>query len=492
MKLLTSTLVLGALLAGSTFAAAQPTTQQAVAEYDRENYEEALAMLQSARQDEGGSALNDYYTGLALKQTGDEAGAVASLTAALQGPQPKKDAVVDLVSLLINLDRTEDAWKWVTWAEREQVRPKDMAYLKGLLQFKQRNYPEAIAAFEAARTGAPEVEQQVDLQIALAYARDGKTTKARENLKAIVTRYPGSDAATFASEYDQRISTLVPPKPWHLYAGIGYLYDDNVTLKSRVPGGSFDTRKREDSGITEHLRLEYDTPLDEQWSANLQYALQNNNYFRRHEYDMLVHGLTATLINRNENGMLALPFNLSHATLDYHNYSLQASLKPTFTVPFSQRQLGQLSLGYTYRDMFDGDDNGPANDRTASIVNLQLGYIFLFAEGRGLLNLRSEGFHEGARGEEWRNNGLRIGADLLAPLTDSTKLILTAESTWQDYTDSSSDREDTTLLASATLNQRITPNIYVNLQYFYTREISNVALYDYRRNVVMTGIEFRY
>lgn len=109
MKLLTSTLVLGALLAGSTFAAAQPTTQQAVAEYDRENYEEALAMLQSARQDEGGSALNDYYTGLALKQTGDEAGAVASLTAALQGPQPKKDAVVDLVSLLINLDRTEDA-----------------------------------------------------------------------------------------------------------------------------------------------------------------------------------------------------------------------------------------------------------------------------------------------------------------------------------------------------------------------------------------------
>jgi len=85
--------------------------------------------------------------------------------------------VVDLVALLINLDRTEDAWKWVTWAEQEQVRPKDMAYLKGLLQFKQRNYPEAIAAFEAARTGAPEVEQQVDLQIALAYARDGKTTR---------------------------------------------------------------------------------------------------------------------------------------------------------------------------------------------------------------------------------------------------------------------------------------------------------------------------
>ena len=492
MKLLVSAMVSCVLMLSVTAGAAPATTQQAVVAFGQENYEEALVLLAAAREQEGRTALNDFYTGLSQKQTGDYGAAVASLTAALQAPQPQKEAVVDLVALLINLDRTEAAWQWVTWAEQEQVRPKDMAYLKGLLQFKQRNYPESIVAFEAARTGSAEVDQQVDLQIALAYARDGKTAKARENLKAIVTRYPGTDAASFASEYDQRISTLVPPKPWNLYAGISYLYDDNVTLKSRVAGGSFDTRKRQDSGISEHLRLEYDTPLSEQWSANLQYALQNNNYFRRDEYDMLVHGLTATLINRNENGMLALPLNLTHATLDYENYSFQVSLKPTFTAQLSQRQLGQLSLGYTYRDMFNGDENGPADDRTASIVNLQLGYIFLFAEGRGMLNLRGEGFYEGARGEEWRNNGLRIGADLLAPLTDSTKLILTTESTWQNYPDNSSDREDTVLMASATLNQRITPNLYLNLQYFYTREISNVDLYDYRRNVVMTGIEFRY
>jgi len=225
--------------------------------------------------------------------------------------------------------------------------------------------------------------------------------------------------------------------------------------------------------------------------CNLQYALQNNNYMRLHDYSMLVHGLTTSLIGRSENGLLALPLNLSHTTLDYRDYSFQVSFKPTLTAIFNSRNLAQLSLGYTYRDMLQ--NNGlPANDRTANIFNLQAGYIFLFADGRGVVNLRGEGFYENTTGNEWRNRGARAGVDLLAPLSASTKLILTAEGCRQEYLDSSSGRRDTTLVASATLNQQLTTHLYLNLQYYFTRAFSNVDLYEYQRNVITTGVELRF
>lgn len=471
--------------------AAPSATQQAIAEYNQENYEEALQMLTSARQVEGETALNRYYTGLCQKQTGDLAGAVASLKAALQAQPPVQDAAVELVALLINLEQLADAWQWVEWAEKEQVRPRDVAYLKGVLLAKQKRYHEAVVSFQNARTGLAETDQQIDLQIALAYAQSGKTRDARDSLKAIVTRYPGTEAADFAAEYDQRISTAAPHKRWNIYAGISYLYDDNATLKSRESGASSDTRDQRDSAVSEYLRLEYDTPLAGQWSANLQYALQNNNYMRLHDYSMLVHGLTTSLIGRSENGLLALPLNLSHTTLDYRDYSFQVSFKPTLTALFNSRNLAQLSLGYTHRDMLQ--NNGlPGNDRTANIFNLQAGYIYLFADGRGLVNLRGEGFYENTTGNEWRNRGARAGVDLLAPLSAGTKLILTAEGCRQEYLDSSSGRRDTTLVASATLNQQLTTHLYLNLQYYFTRAFSNVDLYDYQRNVITTGVELRF
>lgn len=471
---------------------AASSTQQAIAEYNRENYEEALDMLAEARQSEGKSPLNDYYTGLSQKQTGDYSGAVNSLRSSLEGQRPyQPDAAIELIALLINLDQLEEAQTWVDWATKEQVKPKEIAYLKGLLLIKQKRYSDAVISLQAAKTGNAETDQQIEMQIAVALAQDGKTKEASDSLKAIVTRYPGTDAAAFASEYDQRISTAAIVKRWNLYAGVSYLYDDNVTLKSKVASAVADPRNQHDGGITENLRLEYDLPIADKWSTNFQYALQNNNYLRLHDYDMLVNGLTVNFINRNDFGLLALPLNITHTALDYRNYSLQMSFKPTATAIFSSTQLGQLSIGYSYRDMLQKDYSADEN-RTASIFNMQTGYIYLFADGRGMFNLRGEGFYENTDGKEWRNWGGRLGSDLLIPVAKGTKLILTAEGAWQDYSVSSTNRHDTTVTASASINQQLTTNLYLNLQYYYTRALSNVDLYDYQRNVIMSGVELRF
>ncbi|OGW39134.1 MAG: hypothetical protein A2X79_00480 [Desulfuromonadaceae bacterium GWB2_53_15] len=470
---------------------ATPATQNAVIEYNRENYEEALALLEQARQGGDSSALNSYYSGLCRKQTGDDGGAAENFKEALKGPSPEKDAAAELVAVLVNLERFDEAMTWVAWAEKEQVKPQEIAYLKGLILSQQKRYPEARAAFNAAKTGSAEPDQQTDFQIALTLAQEGKKQEARESLRAIVTRYPGTDVATFAQEYEQRMSAAGTAKLWNVFAGINYQYDDNVLLKSKVPQANAITRNERSGGISENLRIEYNGEQTSAWSANLQYALQNNNYFRISDYNMLSHALTFSPIHRNEAVIVALPLNVTHTTLDYASYSFQYSFKPSATFVFTPHNLGQLSFGYSRRNMFQ-EPVTPENDRDANIFNAQAGYIFLYGNGQGMFNLRGEAFYEDTTGSDWRNLGGRAGLDLLIPVTQSTKLILTAEGTWQDYLDSIALRKDTIVNASATVNQKLYRNLYLNLQYYYSRALSNVDFYDCQRNVISSGFELRF
>lgn len=480
-----------AAVAPGQAASDDATTQRAIIEYKRENYEEALQLLMEARKTEGRTTLSDYYTGLCQKQTGSYADAVESLTSAAQGKPPVKDAAVELVAALLNLERPDDAMKWVAWAERERVRPREIAYLKGLMLVKDRRFDEALVSFSAARSGSPETDRQIDLQIAMVYAHQGKTEEARQSLKAIVTRYPGTDVAEFAAEYEQRISTALSAKRWSLFAGVNYLYDDNVTAVPTLRGATGDARNEKNSAVSENLRFEYDAPLGGRWAGNLQYSIQNTNYTRLREFNMLAQGVTLGAVHRDDTLLTSLPVNVTHTTLQYRNYSLQASFRPTGTIVFAPQHLGQVSLGYTRREMYQ-NSGGPENNRNADIYNGQLAYIFLFADGQGMLNLRSEVFYEDTAGFEWRNLGGRAGADTLLPLSGRTRLILTAEGTWQDYRENSSLRKDTIVVGSATVNQRLSDHFFLNLQYSYTRAMSNIDLFDYQRNLISSGIELRF
>ncbi|HEY4744553.1 MAG TPA: tetratricopeptide repeat protein [Desulfuromonadaceae bacterium] len=463
-------------------------TQRAIVQYRLENYEEALQILTQLRER---TPLSDYYTGLCQKETGNYGDAVGNFTSAVRAKPPVKDAALDLVWALNTLDRPDQALEWVAWAEKEQVKPHEIAFLKGQLLVKKQRYDEALVAFNDARTGAPETDQQVDLQIAIVYALQGKNKEASQSLKAIVTRYPGTDAAQFASEYDQRITEAAAARKWHLFAGVNYFYDDNASAVPVARSATTAPGNEKNSGFNESLRFEYDTSLGGRWAGNLQYSLQNSNYTRLHEFNTLAHGLTLTAIHRDDILLTSLPVNISQSTLDYNNYSLQVSFRPTATILFSPQHLGQVTAGYTRREMYQNAP-GPQNNRDADIYNGQASYVFLFDEGQGMLNLRYELFYEDTAGNEWRNLGNRLGMDGLVPLSTRTKLIFSLEGTWQDYHDSVEGRKDTIFIGSATVNQHLMSNLYFNLQYSYTRALSNVDLYDYQRNVVATGFELRF
>jgi hypothetical protein len=466
-------------------------TREGIDEYRNENYEEALVQLAQGRATEGPTPQNAYYSGLAAMQTGDYLAAAENLRAALQPPEPIPEAVPELISVLNSLEQLDEALDWVSWAERRNFSPKVIALLKGQILAKQKKYADAINSFNMSKTGDLEQDQQLGILIAAAHVGNSDYKAAKDALAAVIGRNPNSDAATYAKEYDQQLNTAGKARPWNLFFGVNYQYDDNVLLKPFDNNAAIDTRNGHDSAFIENLRFEYDAPLSAAWTANVQYFLQNSDYVKLTDKNLLSHGLSLNSIHHSESLITALPVSLIHTALDYHNYSLQFSFKPTETILFAPTHIGQLSVGYTRREMLE-EQTSADNDLTADTVNGSANYIYLYAEGQGMLNLRYEIAYEGTRGANWRNITNRIGADLLAPVSKCTKVVFSAESAWQDYYDNDAQRNDTTVSVSMAVNQKLSDTLFLNLQYNYSRAFSNVAAFDYQRNVITSGIELRF
>ena len=68
--------------------------------------------------------------------------------------------------------------------------PAPIAFLKGLVLLKEGMTKEAILAFEKAKQLDASLSQTADLQISIAYAKERRFGKARENLKTIISDGP--------------------------------------------------------------------------------------------------------------------------------------------------------------------------------------------------------------------------------------------------------------------------------------------------------------
>jgi hypothetical protein len=85
---------------------------------------------------------------------------------------------------------------------------------------------------------------------------------------------------------------------------------------------------------------------------------------------------------------------------------------------------------------------------------------------------------------------------LIPELFRKTDLILSGDIFLQDYKNTHTvfgkKREDKSYTASATFLITLLKGLYLNLQYTFNRDDSNVAVYDYNRNIYTVGFEYRF
>ena len=192
---------------------------------------------------------------------------------------------------------------------------------------------------------------------------------------------------------------------------------------------------------------------------------------------------------------VTLPVSLNYVLLHNKQYMGVITIKPTYSAMLPFGGIGQVSAGYGKRDMF-----APAlmNDerRDGDIYTMSAGYIYPLFQGRGMASFKYEYSVEDTDGRNWESKADRINLGILLPLRYNLHLTFSGDVFINKYDNVHSAfdvrREDKIYSGSAGVTHELFKGLNLNLQYSQTRSDSNIAVYDYKRNVYMAGLEYNF
>jgi tetratricopeptide (TPR) repeat protein len=473
-----------------------PILEKGIAEYRAENFEEAVALFNKVREQEPENGLVYFYLGLINKQVGNLPEAARNLKESLGTSPPVLDAYAELIDALYNMNQIKEAREWLVKAEAVGHEPAKIAFLKGLIALKEEKNREAVSAFNQAKKMDPSLTQAADFQIAVALVQDRRLIEARDSLRAVLARDPASELAAVAKEYEGALGkTLADYKAWRFTVGLGVQYDTNVVLKPSgdVPGVLISNDN--DGSVTNSFRVDYSPLLRGPWFFSGQYSFNANTYFNLRSFNMQIQSVSLNPGYLFPTGSISLPLNYNYVWLKECPYMSLGGAKPTLTlIPFPGHS-SQLSLGYAKRAMQQGSLS-PDEDRDASLYSGSWSYIYPFWEGRGFTNFKYEITKDNTQGKNWENLGNRFSLGLLLPLHTKINFIISGDLSLQDYTSTHSvfgvKRTDKIYTGSALISWQVWPQLTFNLQYTYTQANSNIAIYDYTRNLTSLECEYRF
>jgi len=471
-----------------------------IEEYKDENFEEALEILIKSRKEDPTSSMAAFYLGLTYKQLMNYKDAASNFRDAVTLKPSVKEAVVELIEVLYNLGELQEAKKWLDIAERGNIKPAQTAFLKGLILLKEDNNLEAIKEFEKSKEIDKTLTQAADFQIGIAYVKEKKLSEAKEKFRAIAIVSPESGLGAFAREYEDAITKrLALEKEWRFTAGLAYQYDDNVILKpgleiTGLPEG-------EDWAAIATFSAGYAPRLSGPWALETQYSFYANRHRKIETDDIMSHTLTIAPGYNFKNASLNLFLNYNYTWVNDQRYLNEISASPLLNIALGGNHIGQLSVGYSKREFIwtetpEGFPIQADEDRDSDLFNASAGWIYLFSEGQGFLNLRYEVSTENTDGTNWSYVGNRGSANILVPILENLKLNVSGEVYLQNYRNVHTifdiKREDKIYTASGVLSYEFYKGASFLLQYAHIRDDSNIAIYDYKRNIYTTGIEYRF
>ncbi|CAB5083627.1 hypothetical protein D3OALGB2SA_789 [Olavius algarvensis associated proteobacterium Delta 3] len=480
---------------------------EGIQEYQRENFEEAIKILEKARQEAPESSTAAFFLGLAYKQVLDFTRAAIHLKDAVQMPPRIKEALVELIEVLVRINTKEslaEAARWIAVAKDQNIAPAKVAFLEGLVLQQEGDNDGAVTAFRRAMELDPSYTQSARIQIAMSHIRAQELKKAKTVLQAAITEDPTTDLAGFARRYVDLVEDrMFLTRPVRITLGIYPQYDDNVILNP------LDTSIDPVFGITNEEsyltrvsgRIDYiPTFKDSPWLFNLSYSFLGSFYDKFHDtHDSLINSLS--LFPGYNFGRVALniPIHYSHVIVRQPSWDpyVESFSGPLLRVVAAQRHLLE-AYGAYHMDDFKFDPLAPEEDRTSQGFRGYLSWIWTYTRN-GFFNLRYDVFDFNANGDHWDRVGNRISVNLIHPITPKLRFLATGEGYYENFTNervfapsAGTKRSDSIYRYSLGLSWNFWNGMSLVPQYFFTKANSNINLYTYDRSIYSVGIEYRF
>lgn len=510
------------LLFSLAFAAERSTLQQGIDQYQQENYEEAIEIFSQVRRQEPASSQAAFFLGMAYKQVLDYQKAAVHLRDAATLAPPVKEALIDLIDTLYQIDRLDEAKKWIETAESVGASPPRVAFLKGMIYAKENNNQEAITAFEKSKQLEPALSQAADFQIGIIHIKERKLEQAKVRFHAIILQDPLSDLAGFARQYQAMVEERIyQERPLRLTVGVMGGYDTNIVSKPLESSSAGEITDEKGEYLSSTVRLDYLPKLEGPWLFNAQYSAASTVYsIHTHSHDSLANSFSVA--PGYNFGRIALNLNASYTHVllrtdpdlvpdpdsspGYKRYLDYISVGPALRYFVNQENILEVFIGYDKKNYHNQKVFVADDERDTVGLREYISWIWLFKED-AFLNLRYDFANEHADGRKWDNNGHRITLNLSLPLLSEERskrfgpltLQLTGSAYFQKYNYEidfgplgKETRRDKVYTGSAGLTWRFWKYASLIAQYTRTESDSNISIYEYNRDQYAAGFEFRY
>ncbi|MDI6760279.1 MAG: tetratricopeptide repeat protein [Candidatus Brocadiaceae bacterium] len=462
------------------------------------NYEKALEELQKAEIYLPEDPDIPFFIGLAYLYIVRPEDAVPYLQSTIEKDPMYWDAYFQLGTALCTLERFEEALDPLEKVYKVQPQREDLGCLLGMACYRVGRYEEALKYLETG-VSSDRMRDVVAMYTGLAREKVGKRKESRLGFSDLYTLDPTSVLAEPARRlFDVLRMEEVVVRPYRFSATFRAMYDDNVRLipTENVFGVG---HPKPSFGQSVFLKGEYSLLKRPKYEINANYGFYQTIYNSDRKFDVQDHIPGLSFIYRGEIGPIGisprLDYSFDYVLLDYRWFQSRHTARPSLTLTEGPHFMTLLSFTFEGKDYSTRPDFR-ADNRDGVNYNAGLTQFLRTADGKHYIKFGYYRDWERTIGDNWDYdaNQLLGGAQVTLP----KRVQLSADYSWErrrhrnDNIFFGKHRKDTERVISASLSRDFGDHITVFGEYLRRRSSSNLALFDYEKNIYSLGISYRY
>ncbi|WP_447969170.1 tetratricopeptide repeat protein [Nitrospira sp. M1] len=509
---------------------------EATMAYDAKEYQKTLELLTQAHERDPQNARVLYYLGLTHLALNQPEIAQQKLEAARQLKPDDLYIRYQLGMAYFAQHQYDEAEPLLFDAYEEQPGLESLGYCVGFLHYREKDYDEALAAFNTETSKDPNIQQLTMFYSGLASGVLGLPEQAIIELDEAAKADAVSPLTQGAIQLRDTLAagrrTTQERKRLTAQLSIGGYYDDNVAINpnrnSDATVQALRDRKAPSPGVLASALFNYAWLRHGPFESTINYSffqtLNVNNYLSR--FDTQDHLIGIGGFYRGN--VFDLPYQLAvEYSFDYlwldsvpflsrHSPTFSATLvEPVITLPIVG-QVGNITTAivrHQVKEFFNEPSNNDPRfvgiDVDSDVrdgFNTMLGFthVFRFSEDAHLLRIGYQYDNENTDGSNFTYQGHRFltGGQVSLPV-DGLRLRYSFDMHWRDYNagantifpqtaTSTVQRDDTQHNHLVQLVQDLPNNFALTGQYQRIRNDSNIAVFDYTKNVFTVILSWTY
>lgn len=397
---------------------------------------------------------------------------------------------------LLDQGHSQEAYDLLKQMYEDARDDKETAFMLGQAAMKLNRPGEAARLYEEILAKDPKLPR-VRLELGRAYTAMGELQKAKDLFRTVLSESPPPAVGENILKY---LGSLESQKPWNLRLSAGYVYDSNVNagptgntiLMFGLPFQlSNDSVMTGDYGYNAGFGIGHQLPLLR--NVLLQSDIQYNRteYAKMRTYNSDVFSISSGPTLRNDSYIVSVPVIFEHAWVHKERYSRAVGIGPQIMVPVTQKLSANASWTGQLKEYFVNSGMRDGNIWSASV-----GARYDLWE-RGYLQASWRHTDEKTRYDYLDNQSNGVNAGLYSGLPAGFALYLSSGFSLTGYDAKEAafltHREDCQYSAVANISKEFgVTGLSAAVGYTYTRNDSNLSLYDYRRSQVTAQLSYAY